>query len=128
MASPRIITIGFPFRKGSQAFPAPATDDDAIKASIIQIICTGRRERVMRPTFGCNALSYIFENDNDFFRRNVEREVRQALVRWEKRITVDSVTVEPGDEVTAPGQMLITIGYTNLATGKSASVTVAGGQ
>lgn len=126
MADPTIRTFAFPFRKGEISFPQVATDEDAIKASVIQIITTTKGERIMRPDFGCNAFSYVFENNGSDFRINVEREVRQSLARWERRIRVDSVNISSND-ITEPGQILIEIFYTITATGQSSSAFVAGG-
>jgi phage baseplate assembly protein W len=126
MALPRIRSFAFPFRKGDLAFPKTATDTDAIKASVIQIVTTMRGERVMRPDFGCNAFSYVFENNTEEFRVNAEREIRQSLSRWEKRIRVEAVNIT-SDDVTEPGQILIDITYTILSTGEVQSATVAGG-
>jgi phage baseplate assembly protein W len=124
---PTIFSIQFPFKAGTQAFPNPAFDDDAIMSSIIQIICTGKKSRVMRPDFGCDAFSFVFENNDDNFRRLVEREVRSSLAKWEPRIQVDAVTVESGDDITAPGQILITIYYTVIASQTAQAVALVGG-
>lgn len=126
MAEPTIRTISFPFRKGDFAFPQVATDADAIRASIIQIITTTKGERVMRPDFGCNAFSYVFENNGSDFRINAEREVRQSIAKWERRVRVNSVNIS-SNEITEPGQILIDIVYTILSTGEVSSATVAGG-
>jgi hypothetical protein len=126
MADPRIRSFAFPFQKGQLAFPKVATDTDAIKASVIQIVTTMRGERVMRPDFGCNAFSYVFENNSQEFRVHVEREIRQSLSKWERRIRVDSVNVST-DDLTEPGQILIDITYTILSTGEVSTTTVAGG-
>jgi phage baseplate assembly protein W len=126
MADPRIRSFAFPFRIGELAFPKEATDSDAIKASVIQIVTTMRGERVMRPDFGCNAFSYVFENNTDEFRVNAEREIRQSLSKWEKRIRVDAVKIT-SDDVIEPGQILIDIVYTILSTGEVQTATVAGG-
>lgn len=126
MANPRIRSFAFPFRKGDLAFPKSATDTDAIKASVIQIVTTMKGERVMRPDFGCNAFSYVFENDSQEFRIHAEREIRQSLSTWEPRIRVDSVQIS-SDDITEPGQILIDISYTILSTGEVATTTVAGG-
>jgi hypothetical protein len=126
MPDPRIRSFAFPFRKGDLAFPKSATDTDAIKASVIQIITTMRGERVMRPDFGCNAFSYVFENNSDEFRSIAEREVRQALSRWEQRIRVDGVNISSDNDI-EPGQILIDISYTILSTGEVMTSTVAGG-
>ena len=126
MADPRIRSFAFPFSRGTQAFPKEATDAAAIKASLIQIVTTQRGERVMRPDFGCNAFSYVFENNTVEFRINAEREIRQAIAIWETRVRVESVTIT-SDDVTEPGQILITIVYTILSTGEVQQTTVAGG-
>lgn len=126
MANPRIRSFAFPFRIGELAFPKQATDTDAIKASVIQIVTTMRGERVMRPDFGCNAFSYVFENNSGEFRAIAEREIRQALSKWEQRIRVDGVTVSSDNDI-EPGQILIDISYTILSTGEVVTSTVAGG-
>lgn len=126
MANPRIRSFAFPFRVGELAFPKSAVDTDAIKASVIQIVTTQRGERVMRPDFGCNAFSYVFENNGQEFRVKAEREIRQALSKWERRIRVDTVDIS-SDDITEPGQILIDISYTILSTGEVATTTVAGG-
>ena len=126
MATPRIRSFAFPFRVGELSFPKSATDTDAIKASVIQIVTTMRGERVMRPDFGCNAFSYVFENNSQEFRVNAEREIRQSLSKWERRIRVDSVNIS-SDDIVEPGQILIDISYTILSTGEVATTRVAGG-
>jgi phage baseplate assembly protein W len=118
--------MSFPFKKGDLAFPKTATDAAAIKASVIQIVTTQRGERVMRPDFGCNAFSYVFENNNGDFRIKTEREIRLAISRWETRVRVETVKITT-DDIAEPGQTLITIVYTILSTGEVDSTTVAGG-
>lgn len=120
-----LLSIYFPFQSGVSTFPRAASDADAIKASIIQILMTRIGERVMRPTFGTRIWDFIFDNDSDSFREDVEREVRSALGQWEPRIVVTQVLVESG-EVNEPNQMLVTIYYAILATGQNDSVMVAG--
>ena len=107
--------IAFPFTQGVQSFPAKATDEEVIKASVIQIVTTGIGERIMRPDFGCNALMYVFENLSDDMSLDIEREIRRALARWEPRVSVDMVDVREGSD-TEPGQILVSIFYTIIAT------------
>jgi len=126
MADPRIRSFSFPFKKGVLAFPRQATDAEAIKASVIQIVTTQRGERIMRPDFGCNAFSYVFENNGEDFRTNTEREIRLAITKWETRVRVDSVRITT-DDISEPGQTLISIVYTITSTGEVDSVSVAGG-
>jgi phage baseplate assembly protein W len=122
----RVRSIAFPFQKGKIAFPAEANDKDAIMASLIQIITTNRGERIMRPTFGCNAFSFVFESNTEEFRLKAERDIRQALATWEKRIRVNGVQIS-SDPVTEPGQITITVTYTIVVSGEVDTVSVAGG-
>ena len=78
----------FPFGPGNAAFPAEAEEEDVIRASVIQILTTGYGERVMRPDFGCNAFSYVFENDNELLQVVIEREVCRHSVFLRLRILV----------------------------------------
>jgi len=126
MADSRIRSFAFPFRQGDLAFPKASYDADAIKASVIQIVTTMRGERVMRPDFGCNAFSYVFESNSEEFRVTAEREIRQALSKWERRVRVEGVSIS-SDDITEPGQVLIEITYTVLSTGEIETTTVAGG-
>lgn len=120
-----LLSIYFPFQPGVAAFPRAASDEDAIKASIIQILMTKKGERPMRPTFGTLIWDFVFENDSDSFREGIEREVRSALSEWEPRIAVNQVLVESGS-ISEPDQMLVTVFYTILATGQRDSAMVAG--
>ena len=120
-----IRTISFPFQVGELSFPKEATDDDAILASVVQILTTGRGERIMRPDFGCDAFSFLFETQSEEFRLMVEREVRTALVTWEPRIEVNSVSVST-DDVVEPGQTLVFVEYTIIQSNKAGSVSVVG--
>ncbi len=122
-----IRTFSYPFRLGATSFPQEAeTDEDAIKSSLIQIVTTGKRERVMRRGFGCDALAMVFENTNDLFRRRAEREIRSSIAEWEPRVRVNAVTIEVGDELTEPGRVRIIINYTIVLSGQTGTLVVVG--
>ena len=124
---PTILTFSFPFRSGNTSFPQQSgTDEDAIKSSLIQIVTTGKGERVMRGGFGCDAFAMVFENNDSLFRRKAEREIRSAVARWEPRVRINAVVVEAGSELNEPGRVRITIDYAIVLSGDHDRVTVEG--
>ncbi|HWA72766.1 MAG TPA: GPW/gp25 family protein [Polyangiaceae bacterium] len=62
----------------------------------IWIICnTSLGERVMRPNFGGSARDFVFSPNSELHRTSLEDAIRQALLRWEPRIELDGVSVDP---------------------------------
>ena len=51
----------------------------------------------MLPRFGCGIHEYVFAPNSPATRGDIAHQVQQALARWEPRIDVLRVAVEPGD-------------------------------
>lgn len=83
--------VAFPFKKSTQALPAPVTDDELVKQSILQILMTGRGERVMRPQFGCNLQAFVFENNNELLQQLLRTEIAAAIGKFEPRALLQDV-------------------------------------
>jgi phage baseplate assembly protein W len=66
-----------------------------IRESIVIILGTSRGERVMRPNFGCGIHDLVFEVIDVATLTRVETAVRDALTRYEARIEVERVSVDP---------------------------------
>jgi phage baseplate assembly protein W len=73
------------------------------------ILATARGERMMRPDFGCGIHDLVFATPGATTMGRVEREVRDALVRWEPRAEVLAVHAEP--DPAAPSRLLIRVEY-----------------
>ena len=114
--------ISFPFRKSATAFPVPSTDDSLIKESLVQIIMTGNGERVMRPEFGSNALSFIFEPNDDTLANMIRSTVSKAIARYEPRVVVRDIAVSREDSLVE-----VNISYTGKTTGQDQKVTLTVG-
>lgn len=99
----------FPPQLSDRNRMSTVSEDLAIRRSIYIIINTVPGERVMRPDFGCEIHSLIFMPANDQTAAVAERYVREALVRWEPRITLKDVSVSPGG--TELGELFIRIRY-----------------
>ena len=120
-----ILSIKFPFQRGSGQFPVPANDDEAIRSSLLQLLSTSKGERPMRPTFGVDSYAFIFDNDSDSSRRGLEAEIRSAISTWEPRVEVSEVSIET-DAINEPGMVTATIFYKVIQTGSTGSVTIGG--
>lgn len=115
--------ISFPFRKGNQSFPAEATDDAAIKDSLIQLILVGPGERVMRPAFGANARAFIFEPNNQVLSSLIQTEISAVIAKFEPRVTLRGVAVRRIDS-----EVTVTIRYLVNLTRQTNTMSVSLGQ
>lgn len=99
----------FPPYVGPHGGIALTHEQDEIEQAIHIILSTAPGERVMRPTFGCQLASLIFEPNNNRTAAQARRYVEQALGMWEPRITVTQVNVYP--EPKAKNCLMIAIDY-----------------
>jgi hypothetical protein len=99
---------GFPVAPGPRGRLPTAAGTDAVARSIYLILETEPGERVMRPHFGCGLRRYLMKPNTVATRSLIRTDVERALERWEPRIELASVTVEPGDD---PALVLIRIAY-----------------
>jgi hypothetical protein len=111
--------IAFPFQFSAQAFPAPATDSDLIKQSLVQIIMTSRSERIMRPDFGSDAYSYIFEALDENLSLHIRNTISGAIGKYEPRVLLQSVDAERVES-----QVIVTVGYFVIATSENQTLTL----
>jgi phage baseplate assembly protein W len=86
-----------------------ASYEESIRNAIWMILATSPGERVMRPDFGCGIYDMVFAVNNSGTSERVANLVRQALVRWEPRIELLSVSAagDPANQAT----LLIQIEY-----------------
>ncbi|HEU4627894.1 MAG TPA: GPW/gp25 family protein [Steroidobacteraceae bacterium] len=96
---------------GTQAI-ARAEYEESVRQSILIVLGTARGERVMRPDFGCGIHDLVFEGLSAATVGRIDREVHEALLRFEPRIDVTAVAVRPG----AVNLLLIDIEYEVRAT------------
>jgi phage baseplate assembly protein W len=111
--------IKFPFRRGSTSFPEAVEDDDLIKDSLLQLVLTMNGERVMRPDFGSNALSFVFENNDVVLGNLIRSEIAGVIAKFEPRVQVRDIRVER-----RVSSIILTISYVIIARRVASSVTV----
>lgn len=99
----------FPPKINEHGTIALSGEEEEIEQAIRIILTTAPGERVMRPNFGCRIHELIYAPNNAGTAGLASRYVREALGRWEPRIEVQSVDVEPDE--TDPARMLVRIRY-----------------
>jgi len=99
--------IAYPFSKGNDGIPSTADDATLIEESLRSIILTPVGQRVMRPTFGCNAMMYVFESNDILLQAKVRQETARAIRLHEPRVTVRGIVVTSDDN-----KVYVEVGYT----------------
>jgi phage baseplate assembly protein W len=88
--------------------------ENDIREALRIILLTSKGERVMRPGFGAGLHDFVFESMSATTIGRMQAEIRDALIRWEPRVQIIRVDVEP--EHGEVGKLLIDIEYRVRAT------------
>lgn len=130
MNAPIYVGFKFPFGADSQTFPAPATNDDLVKADLIQLILSNKGERVMRGSLGADAYRFVFETNNDLLATQIRAAIAAAIGQFEPRVILRRIDIEKAASSKGqdPDSVIVTIHYVVPATQQQGQVTVALGQ
>lgn len=91
------------------------TSDEAdIQLSLEILLSTRQGERVMLPDYGCNLDEMLFEPMTTTFKTYINDMIRNAILFYEARIDLNSVTVDDSNET--EGIILLEIDYTVRTT------------
>lgn len=88
--------------------------EDDVREAIRIILMTSKGERVMQPDFGAGLYGFVFASMNSTNLGRIQRAVENALIKWEPRVQVTAVSVEPDQGEL--GKLLINIDYRVRAT------------
>lgn len=90
-----------PFLNGRTILPFQ-TDERLIKNDILQLLLTVPGERIMRPTYGCNINSALFEQNTTQLRTYIREQIYDAITKHEPRVSLSfgdvSVTTDRSNE------------------------------
>lgn len=101
-----------PDRNGRLPF---VSGPEKVRQAIFTLLDTDPGERVMRPDFGCGLRRYLMAPNNPATRAGIEREISNALARWEPRMKVVDIAVTPTDD---RAMVLIEIHYAHVLDGR----------
>ena len=90
--------MSFPPRVGADGRIVWSQGEENVRESIRIILMTDLRERVMLPEFGGGLSAHLFEPNTVATRNQIRERIARTLERWEPRIQVESVTVDPDPE------------------------------
>lgn len=106
--------LAFPFAVAPTGAVAMASGVADVEQAMFIILSTAPGDRPMRPEFGCGAHRFVFDHVDASTTTLVEREVREAMHRWEPRIEVEGVAFDEPSSV--DGALVIDIEYRLRAT------------
>lgn len=93
--------ISFPFRVGNRGGIVMSGVDNTsaphLEESIEQILLTFKGERVMEYHFGSELDTDIFEPNESVTHNLIKYQIREALNKYEPRITVEDITLKGDD-------------------------------
>lgn len=69
------------------------TDENAIKASVINLIQTKNYERLFHPEIGCQITSLLFENFTPVSVETMKKTIFDVIEKFEPRVTIDDVKI-----------------------------------
>jgi phage baseplate assembly protein W len=101
--------LAFPLGVDRRGGIALARDEQDIEQAIQLILGTAPGERPMRPEFGCGVHDFVFDSIDANTIGQMEQAIREALDRWEPRITVRRVAFNASDSTA--GLLTIDITY-----------------
>jgi phage baseplate assembly protein W len=84
-----------PITRGVGGLFSTATTSEIIKASFNMIFSTRPGERVMLPEFGSRMQELLFQPNDTVLKALASQVVRDSILRWEPRVTVTNVGIEP---------------------------------
>jgi phage baseplate assembly protein W len=76
-------------------------NEDAIKASIKNLILTKNFERLFHPEIGCQVNSLMFENLDNATLASIKYTIENVIKNFEPRVTLTDVTVKDDPDVNA---------------------------
>ncbi|MCK9497077.1 MAG: GPW/gp25 family protein [Dehalococcoidia bacterium] len=112
----------FPPRVDERGRIALTSGTEEIEAAMRFVLLTSPGERVMRPEFGCRAWDYLYEPMNPNTFGLIENAVEEALMRWEPRVTVESVLAT--EDLTREAVVEVDVTYTVKETNDRRNLVV----
>jgi phage baseplate assembly protein W len=112
--------LNFSTNRGTKDL-ARLTDENAIIRSIKNIVLTRKGEKPFFPQYGCNILSMLFENFNEFTASTLETEIETAIQNFEPRVQTVRVSAQNNID---RNEVYVTIYFNTINSTETISINV----
>ena len=85
------------YPSGNSTFKLDYISFNHVKSKLKMVLFTNG-ERPMRPNFGCNLKSTLFNNDLNITADQIETVIRQQVNKWVPEIIINTITAVPHPE------------------------------
>ena len=86
------IGIDLPLRRGNQGFfQQTFTTENAIKTNLRNFLLTNFGERPLNPTYGANLRQFVFDQDVEIKRVEIEETIRESVSNNFESVSIEQV-------------------------------------
>lgn len=98
----KYINIKFPIEDdpiNNFLFRRNITTKDALISNLNLLLLTNKWERYFNPLYGTDLLKYIFEQNDDIVKTQIENEIRDTVNKYIPKLIINSVDFAKPDEL-----------------------------
>jgi phage baseplate assembly protein W len=113
----KYINIKFPIEDdpiNNFLFRRNNTTKEALLSNLTLLLLTNRWERYFNPLYGTDLLRYVFEQNDDIVRLEIENEIKQTVSRYIPKLIINRIDFAKPDEKSENSlDILINFTYTD---------------
>ena len=97
----KYINIKFPIEDdpiNNFLFMRNNTTKEALLSNLTLLLLTNRWERYFNPLYGTDLLRYVFEQNDDIVRLEIENEIKQTVSRYIPKLIINRIDFAKPDE------------------------------
>lgn len=91
----KFINISFPFKDDVKGkfLKMERENKRAIKADLLHLLLTEKKQRLYLPSFGVNLRQYLFEQNDGIIHKAIQKEIEDAIQEFIPNLTIKEITV-----------------------------------
>jgi phage baseplate assembly protein W len=91
----KFINISFPFKEDIKGkfLKMERENKRAIKADLLHLLLTEKKQRLYLPSFGVNLRQYLFEQNDGVVHKAIQKEIEDAIKEFIPNLTINEITV-----------------------------------